>query len=360
MVFIFTGQSGLERTSYLADLEKYASEKNQKFKVFRVGEMLYDLRPVDRGKILDIPLGELDALMKAVFEKIHREMVAYEHIAVNMHATFRWKRGLIGGTDYHLVAPLRPDIYVTIIDDVTDVKLRLDDEYPDKRYTYKDVMVWREEEILTTSIFAALTKKPHFVFARKHPIETLFKLLFDKDVPRLYASFPISAVIDKPKILGEINDFKAELFRHFTVFDPYTISEKKLDYKVKAAQKAGEQSIQYDVAGKAITINLEDLSPILPDIDDQIIARDLKLVEQSNLIVAFYPCFEDDTPIHSAGREREVQHARDRGKPVFLIWPSGKQDPGPFETDSATEVFRSVQDCRQYLLKRFGKPQESQ
>lgn len=355
MVFIFTGQTGLDRKSYLSQLKELALERKHKFEVFLVGEMMYELKPVARGKILDIPLGELNALLKAVFERIRREMVAFDHIAVNMHATFRWKRGLIGGTDYHLIAPLRPDIYVTIIDDVPDVKERLDQEYPGKRYTYKDVMVWREEEILTTSIYAALTHKLHFVFARKHPVETLYKLLFEPGIPRIYASFPISAVIDKTEIIAEINRFKDELVKHFTVFDPYTIGEKKLDYKVKAAQKAGQKIIEYEIEGKVLSIPLEDVLPILTDIDDQIIARDLSLVDQSEAVVAFYPCFEDGTPIHSAGREREVQYARDSGKRVYLIWPSTKQEPGPFEKDAATAVFRSVGEAGDFLLKHLGK-----
>jgi adenylate kinase len=357
VVFIFTGQSGLERNAYLLDLERVANEKNAKFKVFQVGDMLYEAKPgLKRGKILDLPLAELNALLKAVFSEIRREMVAYDHIAVNMHATFRWKRGLIGGIAFSLIAPLRPDVYVTIIDDVTEVKWRLDQEYPDKQYTYKDVMVWREEEILTTSIFAALNKKLHFVFARKHPIDTLYKLLFEPTLPRIYASFPISAVIDKPEILAEINSFKRELVQDFTVFDPYTISEKKLDYKVRAARKAGQDAIEYDVGGKAIAISIDELLPILPDIDDQIIARDLILVEQSEIIVAFYPCFEDGTPIHSGGREREVSHASANGKAVYLIWPSVKHEPGPFEADAASKIFRSVGEARDYLLKTYRKP----
>ncbi len=247
-------------------------------------------------------------------------------------------------------------MYVTIIDDVPDVKQRLMEEFPEKRYTYKDVMVWREEEILTTSIFAALTNKPHFVFARKHPVETLYKLLFEPDTARLYVSFPISAIIDKPEILAEIKGFKDELVKHFTVFDPYTISEKRLDYRVKTALKAGLKEVEYQIGGEKVKISVDNLIPILPDIDDQIIARDLTLVEQSQIVVAFYPCFEDGTPIHSAGREREVQHARDTGRPVYLIWPSTKQEPGPFEHDAATQIFRSVAEARDSLLRTYARP----
>ena len=113
-VIIFTGQSGLDRKSYFDEVEKIANSEGQKFKVFRVGDIMYDLKPaIGRGKILDLPLGELNALLLAAFERIRREMVAFDSIGVNVHATFRWRRGLIGGTDYSLLEPLRPDMYVT-------------------------------------------------------------------------------------------------------------------------------------------------------------------------------------------------------------------------------------------------------
>lgn len=102
MVIIFTGQSGLERKPYLSALERIANEKHNTLKVFLVGEIMYDVAKVKRGKILDLPLGELNAHLRTAFERIRREMVAYDHVAVNMHATFRWKRGLIGGSDYQL------------------------------------------------------------------------------------------------------------------------------------------------------------------------------------------------------------------------------------------------------------------
>jgi adenylate kinase len=356
VVIILTGQSGLDRKSYLTELEQLTASKGLSFKVFSVGDLMYEVRGGPRRvNVLDLPLGELNALLKAVFERIRREMSAYDSIAISMHATFRWRRGLIGGMDYSLIEPLRPDVYITLIDDVPDVKQRLDAEYPNHQCTYKDAMVWREEEILTTSIIASLGKKPHYVFARKHPVATFYKLLFEPKTPKIYVSFPISAVIKMPEVLKEIKDFKDELVQHFTVFDPYTISEKQLDYFVQAARRAGNGTIEYQMGNKVSNISVADLQPILTDIDDQIIARDLILVDQSDAVVAFYPCLEGGGPVHSAGREREVTHGRDRGKDVYLIWPSQTHEPGPFERDCATQIFRSVSDARDFLLKKYGQ-----
>jgi hypothetical protein len=90
----------------------------------------------------------------------------------------------------------------------------------------------------------------------------------------------------------EIQALKGDLADHFTVFDPYTISEKKLDYVVNSARRAGKDEIQYEVLGKTKSIRVADLQPILADIDDQIIARDLMLVEQSEILLASYPCLD--------------------------------------------------------------------
>lgn len=356
MVFVFTGQSGLERKPYLDSMENLAHQDGKKFKVFHVGDLMYAQKPgLERGKILDLPLAEIRAILAAVIEQILGESKEYNSIAVSMHATFRWKRGLISGTDFSLFSRLSPDVFITLIDDVHDVKWRLDQEYAHLGYTYKDAMVWREEEILATSIFAKTFGKPHYLFARKHPVGTLYKLLFKPDLPKVYVSFPISAVVDKPEILSEIQGFKSELAEHFTVFDPYTISEKRLAYKAQVARKAGKQSFDYDTEGGSTTIQLTEVESILKDIDDQIVARDLHLVEQSEIIVAFYPCFEDGTPIHSGGRERETTHARDTTKRVFIIWPSHK-DPGPFESDNAERIFREVGEAREFMLSTLPQP----
>jgi hypothetical protein len=98
-------------------------------------------------------------------------------------------------------------------------------------------------------------------------------------------------------------------------------------------------------------IPIADLLPIFADIDDQIVALDLMLVEQSNMVVAYYPCHEDGAPIYSAGREREIQYARDNGRYVYLIWPSKTKEPGPFEMDRATAIFRSVDEARDALIR---------
>jgi adenylate kinase len=184
----------------------------------------------------------------------------------------------------------------------------------------------------------------------------LYRLLFERERKRIYVSFPISNVINRPEARAEIEEFKEAIQSDFTMFDPYTISEKKLDYLVQTARKAGQDAIECAIEGQQVRIPLSDVLPILPYIDSQIVGRDLQLVQQSDLLLAYYPCFEDGTPIHSAGREREIGFARDNGKEVFVIWPSITRDLGPFERDAVTKVFQTVGQARDYLVRAYPPP----
>jgi len=57
--------------------------------------------------------------------------------------------------------------------------------------------------------------------------------------------------------------------------------------------------------------------------------------------VSLIPQLEDGRPGLSSGVERELQHAHESTKDVFVIWrPS--EAPSPFITETATRVFASV------------------
>src|SRR3989442_11048073 len=78
---------------------------------------------------------------------------------------------------------------------------------------------------------------PHFVVAVKHSRRMLYRLLFRRDILRIYASFPISDTRDKSKRVAEVNKFRTELESRYTVFDPCTIDELRGSTK-KGAKKA--------------------------------------------------------------------------------------------------------------------------
>ena len=50
----------------------------------------------------------------------------------------------------------------------------------------------------------------------------------------------------------------------------------------------------------------------------------------------------------SSGVERELQHAHEHAKDVFVIWKP-KKEPSPFVTQTANKVFRSVDEAFGYF-----------
>jgi len=68
------------------------------------------------------------------------------------------------------------------------------------------------------------------------------------------------------------------------------------------------------------------------------------LIDQSEMIISFIPPMADGRAAISSGVERELQHAHEAAKEVYVIWPA-KQTPSVFVTQTATKVFRSTADA---------------
>src|SRR6185369_13820409 len=95
---IVTGQIGMDKKRYLNAAADHSGQRGRPIEVFHVGDMMYaeakDLRP---GRILDLPLSRLTALRRAAFKDIIAATTPPEqhaNVAVNTHATFRWRHGL--------------------------------------------------------------------------------------------------------------------------------------------------------------------------------------------------------------------------------------------------------------------------
>ena len=53
----------------------------------------------------------------------------------------------------------------------------------------------------------------------------------------------------------------------------------------------------------------------------------------------------------SSGVERELQHAHEAAKEVYVIWPA-EQVPSVFVTQTANKVFRSVSEAISFFQKK--------
>lgn len=352
---LVTGQVGVDKTPFLQQVVDIAAGHGHEVLLLNVGERMYAEAPdVVPGRILDLPLGRLNSLRRAVFKDILRQVQTHPHVIVNTHATFRWRHGLFPAFDHDQILQLDPDLFVNLVENVDAVHERLTREHNDVAHTLKDVLVWREEEILASEILATIIRGwgRFVVLARGQSVrraaETFYRLMFEPHRKKVYPSFPMTHVMDMPETLAEIDHFRFLLAEHFITFDPGDVDEKNMLIKAGIAQKAGQTRLAWRTNGRQITFDLHEILSVAGDIDGQIYARDFKLIEQSDMIISYIPTGPTGRPIISSGVERELQHAHESTKEVYVIWRSDCE-PSPFVTETATRVFTSVRQAVRYF-----------
>ncbi|HSW46881.1 MAG TPA: AAA family ATPase [Phycisphaerae bacterium] len=353
---VMTGQVGVDKKPFIERVAAIARQRGKDVAVCHVGDMMYKEAPdVAPGRILDLPRSRLNGLRRSVFKDILRIAEKAENVLVNTHATFRWKHGLFPAFDHDQMVDLDADLFMTLVDNVDSVHERLTREH-DITHDLKDILVWREEEVLATEVMSSIISGhgSFYIIARGLPdghhemAECVYRLMFEPQRKRVYPSFPMTHVMDLPATLAEIDGFRTVIAQHFITFDPGDLDEKRLPGKAAVAKRQGWKELVLEVNGRTMTFDIEEVLRVEHDIDSQIYARDFKLIDQSDMIVSYIPQMPDGKPGLSSGVERELQHAYETTKEVFVIWKA-KAEPSPFVTRTATEVVRSVED----LLKLF-------
>lgn len=371
---VVTGQVGVDKKPFIRKVAELAESRGEQVRVYNIGDMMYaDAPDVHPGRILDLPLARLHSLRRSAFKDVLADIDNHEAAIVNTHAAFRWKHGLFPAFDHDHMVSVDADLYITLVDNVDAVHERLTRDH-DIQSTLKDIMVWREEEILSTEILASAIRGhgSFYVFARgieDDTIESLYRLIFKPETKRVYPSFPMTHVMDLPETLAEIDAFREQLTEHFITFDPGDLDEKRLLFDAGAAIQRGESTITVEVNGREVVFDVSEVTSVARDIDAQIYARDFKLIDQSDMIVSLVPELPDGKPGLSSGVERELQHAYETTKEVYVIWKP-KAEPSPFITETATRVFSSTQETLEYFqqqgyikevqtpLFQTGKPRE--
>jgi adenylate kinase len=369
---IVTGQVGVDKKAYLNGCAQFAAQQGEPIEVYHIGDMMYaeakDVRP---GRILDLPISRLDSLRRAAFKDVLSDSRDQKNVIVNTHATFRWRHGLFSAFDFDQISKMQPDLFVCVVDNIEVVHHRLHQEH-EIDATLKDCMVWREEEILATELMSkAIPNSKFYILSRgRHQptTRTLFRLVCRPGMRRVYPSFPMSHVMDMPEILAEIDAFRAALAEHFITFDPGDVDEKLLLDRAIAASREGKDYIDvvpHSFGGSrapsgTIRVRVREVLDIAGDVDGQIYMRDFKLIDQSDMIVSYIPEIPGaggkDIPGLSSGVERELHHAWEHTKEVFVVWKP-KKAPSPFITETATKIFTSTQEALQYFEQNgyFGE-----
>ncbi|MBU0640555.1 MAG: AAA family ATPase [Planctomycetes bacterium] len=352
---VVTGQVGVDKKPFLDKLARIAEARRQRVKVYHIGDMMYREAPdVVHGRILDLPLSRLNTLRRAVFKDILAEVDQHQTVIVNTHVSFRWKHGLFVAFDHDQMQMLDADLYITLVDnlDVVHERLLRDHDVP---HSLKDVLVWREEEMFATEVLASAVRGHgcFYVFARgleDETLESLYRLIFKPDTKKVYPSFPMTHVMDLPDTLAEIDAFRAALSEHFITFDPGDLDEKRLLFEAGAATQRGEAKINVEVNGRSVEFDVAEVSSVARDIDAQIYARDFKLIDQADMIVSLIPALPNGKPGLSSGVERELQHAHEATKEVYVVWRP-VAEPSPFVTETATQVFKTTEEALAHFQK---------
>lgn len=361
MRVIVTGQVGMDKKSYINAAAEFIGQQGEQVDVYNLGDLMYaeapDVRP---GRILDLPLSRLNSLRRAAFKDVIANSAGKKNVIVNTHATFRWRHGLFSAFDFDQITKFQPDMFVCLVDNIETVHHRLHRDH-DVDATLKDCMVWREEEILATELMTqAIPGAQFYILSRGRHTDTrttMFRLTCRNNMKKVYPSFPMSHVIDMPDVLAEIDRFRAALADHFITFDPGDVDEKLLLDRAIAASREGKDILDVTphsfggskAAGiERMKVSVRQVLDIAGDIDGQIYTRDFKLIDQADMIVSLVPELPGGVPGLSSGVERELHHAFEHTKEVYVVWKP-KKAPSPFITETATKVFTTVEDALKYF-----------
>lgn len=356
MIVVVTGMVGIDKKQYLQKVCSIAEIAGHNVTLFNLGDRMYAEAPdIAPGRILDIPLKRLHLLRRSVLKDIIAKSKQGGNFIINTHATFRWRHGLFPSFDFDQMRQLNADMYVCLVDGVDSLHYRLVSDHP-MNHTLKDLLVWREEEILATELMqqGVNDKADIYCFARgagDDTAETFYRLMFEQERKRAYLSFPMTHVMDQPDIIAGIGQFRERMKEAFTCFDPGDLEEAYLPSYARDAIAGGKDSIELDTLGNKVKFNAEEILGIESDINSQIYTRDFALIDQADMIISFIPPFSDGRPAISSGVERELQHAHEAAKEVYVIW-TAKHDPSVFITQTATKVFRNADDATEYFKSK--------
>ena len=231
---------------------------------------------------------------------------------------------------------------LTLIDDVFNTWSTLsgrEGRYPGTRLTLREILAWRSLEVLQSESLAYSLNAPNagskqakaYPVSVRHPLST-FKNIVLRDVPVVaYLSFPISRTRNDEGMVGEVNAFRSKMHRIGTrlgvaILDPVTIDEMILVHARqgrRAPPLAGRWPLVHATlppSGRQdIDIPPAEIEDAKASLTHQVRSRDLRLVEASNLLVAYRPCL----PELSTGVMAEIGHATSIGEDVCIYSPPG-------------------------------------
>ena len=271
-----------------------------------------------RKNVLNIDEEFRALAMKNIIHSLKGEMKKHKHLIVSGHATFFWKKNFSNAFNWKYLKAIKPDMFVTLIDNSEAVQKRMgvSEQWKEQKMSADQILAWQNVEVNVTAGWAQLLNKPHYIIPRRESKNLLFKLMFRPEAELIYASFPMSHIKSRADEL-RIDSFIKKLEKYFAVLNPRCIEVSK---KFSDAQAA--QTYQRDLrwfTGKA-----------------------------KKVIVYFLPSL-----VFSAGVLTEINHAFETTKEVWMISP--KKFYGPFERHMIDNIFFSEKAFFDFLRKKGYK-----
>lgn len=321
MIVWCTGISGSGRADYLREVQAYFAQQGEDCAVYEFGDLLAKVQ--DEARIADDATTLLDgnpevlrAHRLAAFDTLMRQLKqrpAGSTSVVSTHACFMRRGRLQPGMD---MAPLKRllepmvDLYATVIDGCLQVYARQQHHAEWQGHlSLAEIAIWRDFETSLTQMLAGYENKPFYLLARQEPASALHRLCARPDAKRIYLSYPITAILkENPDLIAAALSVGEQLrTAGFVVFNPLAVED--------IGEAAGGYAID-------VPVPEEQFEAARPYIDSQIIGRDFQLIDQSDLVVVYYP-----TEKLSPGVLSEMMHARDRRIPVYMCSFPGAISP---------------------------------
>ena len=325
---------------------------------------------------------------------------------LSMHLSFAARDNRFCPADLAAIARWKPDLIITLIDDVYSVKRRIQLN----RYTFSLAQLygWRTTEQMLADQVAILTgtlmEDPDkarrsaicesILLAVKTPLLTAARLIANVNRRRCYASYPISSTRGDVKRKKEINKFRERLHKTMPTFDPVTIEEKALlgyytlsrepirydpnvgppgyeqeevykRWNARLSQDGGlapmvwEPEVAKDASGREqsffpVPIERNEIEELLlpgqgedyTTIDDQIEFRDIRLVAQADFVVCYRPYMDGRI---TGGVNTEMEYASMMGKEVVAFVGKDKLKGKPLRARLSRDPFKKEGEFWGYL-----------
>jgi adenylate kinase len=351
MKIVVTGISGAGRGSYLSEVEGLARADGKSIRIFETGDMMFETAKklgieIPEDKILDLSPSTLNFLRTTVFEQIMRESKDVKDIIISTHACFRWKKHIIQAFDFHYLDQIRPDAYVSVIDSITSIRARQETMSQWRgQLSMKDILVWRDEEVFVTKSIADFQRRTFYIIPRDEPPDTLFRLLYRTGTRKVYLSYPMTHTGTDEEDMKRKDAFRDRLRgAGMVVFDPISIGDGELLTYLADARRKGESKIAYSKGKTAVTFDIKEAEEVSDDVNDQIVARDYQLIDQSDMIVVYY-----FLPVMSPGVLSEMTYGFTNKKNVYAMF---KGQESPFFRYYSTKIFQDEDALFGYLKEK--------